>query len=302
MTGRKRSGVGSQFTAAAVDIGGRILAATSPLNALDWLVPREGYEVARGLAFGPESRQALDLYWPAAMSGPFPVVVFFYGGSWRWGSREQYRFVGEAMARRGIMAAIADYRLHPTVQFPAFVEDGAAAVTWVQRHAAAYGGDPKAVFVMGHSAGAHTGALLMLDRHYLADQGSTADSVAGFIGISGPYIVDLTQYDSVRTAFEAWPEPAETIPLSFVRPGAPPMLLFHGLKDTLVYPLNTTRFAAALREAGSPVSVDLVPGLGHYRVMAALATPFRRLAPVADHVAAFVHAGAGVGSIGQDHC
>lgn len=278
----------SGLKAAAVDIGGRVLAATSPLNALDWLVPKQGYEAVHGLAFGPEPRQALDLYRPAAGAGPFPVVVFFYGGSWRWGSRDQYRFVGEAMARRGIMTAVADYRLHPAVGFPAFVEDGAAAVAWVKRHVSAYGGDPGAVFVMGHSAGAHTGALLALDRHYLAVHGMPVEEIAGFIGISGPYIVNFTEYDSVRSVFEGWPEPAETIPLTFVRTGAPPMLLLHGIKDTLVYPVNTTRFAEALREAGSPVTVDLIRGLGHYRVMAAMAKPFEYLAPVADRVASFM--------------
>lgn len=276
-----------------MDIGGRILAATSPLNALDWLVPKGGYEVAHGLTFGPEPRQALDLYWPTGTSGPFPVIVFFYGGSWRWGSRDQYRFVGEAMARRGIMTAVADYRLHPVVRFPAFVEDGAAAVGWVKRNAAAYGGDPGALFVMGHSAGAHTGALLMLDDHYLNVQGIQPGNVSGFIGVSGPYIVNLTEYDSVRTVFEAWPQPSQTIPLTFVGPGAPPMLLLHGLKDTLVYPLNTTRFAEALREAGSPVTVDLVREVGHYRIMAAIAKPFEHLAPVADRIATFVSNAAG---------
>jgi len=278
----------SEFKAAAVDVCGRALAASAPLKALDWLVPKDGYEVVRGLPFGPEPRQALDLYWPANASGPFPVIVFFYGGSWRWGSRAEYRFVGEAMARRGIMTAVADYRLHPAVRFPAFVEDGAAAVAGVKRHAVSYGGDAGTVFVMGHSAGAHTGALLTLDPHYLADRDIRTSGVSGFIGISGPYIVNLTEYDSVRTVFEAWPEPSQTIPLSFVRQGAPPMLLLHGSKDTLVRPVNTTRFAEALREAGATVTVDLVRGVGHYRIMAAIAKPFERLAPVADRIAGFV--------------
>lgn len=193
------------------------------------------------------------------------------------------------MARRGILAAVADYRLHPAVRFPAFVEDGAAAVAWVKRHVGDFGGDAAAIFVMGHSAGAHTGALLMLDRHYLAAHGLDSDELRGFIGISGPYVVNLGEYDSVRSVFEQWPNPEETIPLSFVRGGVPPMLLLHGLKDTLVYPLNTTRFAEAMRAAGGRVTVDLQPGVGHYRIMAALAKPFEHLAPVGARIAAFVN-------------
>ncbi len=285
----------SKIKSGSVDIGGRILAATSPLHSLDWLVPRQGYEATLGLAYGSEPRQALDLYRPLADVGPFPVVVFFYGGSWRWGSRSQYRFIGEALARRGIMTAVADYRLHPAVRFPAFVEDGAAAVAWVKQHVGDYGGDSGTVFVMGHSAGAHTGSLLVLDRRYLCAQGVDPDSLAGFIGISGPYVVNLTEYDSVRSVFEHWPKPEETIPLSFVRGGTPPMLLLHGLKDTLVYPLNTTRFAEAMRAAGGRVTVDLQRGVGHYRIMAALAKPFERLAPVGTRIAGFVQRQAGSG-------
>ncbi|MCA8929644.1 MAG: alpha/beta hydrolase, partial [Alphaproteobacteria bacterium] len=215
-------------------------------------------------------------------------VVFFYGGSWRWGSRDQYRFVGEALTRRGFVVAVADYRLHPDVRFPAFVEDGAAAVAWVRRHVADYGGDPAAMFVMGHSAGAHTGALLALDQRYLGAHGLSPMDLSGMIGMSGPYAVNLIEYDSVRSVFARWPEPMDTVPLSFVRGDAPPMLLLHGLKDTLVSPLNTTRFAEALRAEGARVATDLVPGIGHYRIMAAVAKPFERLAPVADRIAGFV--------------
>lgn len=71
----------SKIKSVSVDIGGRMLAATSPLNALDWLVPREGYEATLGHSYGPDPRQALDIYRPLSGTGPFPVVVFFYGGS-----------------------------------------------------------------------------------------------------------------------------------------------------------------------------------------------------------------------------
>jgi len=273
----------------AANVGGRLLAATSPLNALDFLVPKTGYALTRGLTFGPEPRQALDLYRPAEGAGPFPAAVFLYGGSWRWGSRGQYRFVGEAMARRGIVTAVADYRLHPEVRFPAFVEDGAAAVAWVKRHVAEHGGDPEAVFVLGHSAGAHTGALLALDPRYLGMLGFDLSDLAGFIGIAGPYAVNLAEYDSVRTVFEDWPDAADTIPLAFARGDGPPMLLMHGLKDTLVDPLNSIRLAEALRAKGASVAVELVPGVGHYRIVAAVAKPFERLAPVADRIARFIH-------------
>lgn len=275
----------------AADFAGRILAATSPLKALDWLVPKDGYELTPGLAYGSEPRQKLDLCRPSHGQAPYPVIVFLYGGSWYWGSRDQYRFVGEAMARRGIMTAVADYRLHPEVSFPAFVEDGAAAVAWVKRQAADHGGDPASITLLGHSAGAHTGALLALDHRYLAAHGLSHRAIARFVGLSGPYAVRLSDYDSVRAVFEQWPDQDATIPLTFTRPDASPMLLMHGMKDRLVYPLNTLRLAEAISAQGGQVAVDLMRGLGHHRIMAAVAKPFERLGPVADRIANFARDG-----------
>ena len=87
-------------------------------------------------------------------------MVFFYGGSWTTGRRGLYRFVGAALAERGIVTVLPDYRLYPQVKFPLFVDDGALAVAWVQKHAHEFGGDPHRIVLMGHSAGGHEAAFL----------------------------------------------------------------------------------------------------------------------------------------------
>ena len=89
---------------------------------------------------------------------PAPVVVFLYGGSWRNGAREDYRFVGRRLAQQGMLVLVADYRTYPETIFPGFVEDGASAVAWARAHAAGWGGDPRCLFVAGHSAGAQIAA------------------------------------------------------------------------------------------------------------------------------------------------
>lgn len=72
----------------------------------------------------------LDVYLPdTAARRPLPVVVFFYGGAWEGGSRDDYRFVGASLAARGVMTVIADYRVYPEVVFPTFIEDAALALT-----------------------------------------------------------------------------------------------------------------------------------------------------------------------------
>ncbi|MDE2608299.1 MAG: alpha/beta hydrolase, partial [Burkholderiales bacterium] len=118
------------------------LAACSPLRTIDRLTPDNTYHLSAGIAYGPLARQKLDIYAPLGATRPTPVVVFFYGGNWDSGARGEYRFVGEALAARGITAVIADYRLYPQVVYPAFVEDSARAVAWTLAHIGSYGGDP----------------------------------------------------------------------------------------------------------------------------------------------------------------
>ena len=112
-----------------------LLAACSPAALFDLTVPRAGYHVERNLAYGPDARQKLDLYVPDRLAAPAPVLLFFYGGSWKSGSKSLYRAFGQAFASQGMIVAIADYRLYPLVRYPAFLEDGALAFAWLHRHA-----------------------------------------------------------------------------------------------------------------------------------------------------------------------
>ena len=73
------------------------------------------------------------------------MVVFFYGGSWNHGERHDYRFVGEALAARGIVTVIPDYRLYPQVRYPDFLKDNAAAVAWALRQATIWARTPTRV-------------------------------------------------------------------------------------------------------------------------------------------------------------
>ncbi|MET0319549.1 MAG: alpha/beta hydrolase, partial [Duganella sp.] len=133
------------------------VAACSPLGVLNTLTPGGASERTADLPYGALPRHLVDVYrpLPAQAHGPAPVVVFFYGGNWVSGERGDYAFVGRALAARGIVAMVADYRLYPAVAYPDFLTDAAQAVAWARRNAARFGGDPQRLFVMGHSAGAY---------------------------------------------------------------------------------------------------------------------------------------------------
>jgi acetyl esterase/lipase len=265
-----------------------LLAACSPAALLDLAVPRAGYHVERDLAYGDDPRQKLDLYVPDKLAAPAPVLLFFYGGSWKGGSKSLYRAFGQAFASRGMIVAVADYRLYPQVRYPAFVQDGAQAFAWLQAHAAVHGGDPNRLFLTGHSAGAYIAVMLAADPRYLKAAGAELTQVRGVIGIAGPYdFLPLTDEDLITIFGGA--NRRQTQPIDYIDGPRPPMLLATGTADSTVSPENTSRLAAKLRTFGSRVEEKHYPGAGHIGVLLSLAPGFRRRTSLCQDMLSFVH-------------
>ena len=110
---------------------------------------------ALNLSYGEHKRQVLGVV-SSEVCRSAPVILFFHGGSWRWGQKDYHREIGKQFARKGIVFVTANYRLYPEVRFPAFPEDVALASAWVRKNVRAHGGDGNNLFLMGHSAGAHS--------------------------------------------------------------------------------------------------------------------------------------------------
>jgi len=228
---------------------------------------------AASVVYDRERNLSLDLYRPAASaSGPAPVVVFLYGGSWRNGERGQYRFVGQRLAQSGVLAIVADYRTFPRAVFPGFVEDAAAAVAWARTHAAEHGGDPQRLYVAGHSAGAQIAALIGVDARYLAPHGMKPSDLAGVIGLSGPYDFEIAGYEDVFGPEAQWPQ---TQPIRFVDGDEPPFLLVHGTGDQVVEAKDSQELADKLRNAGVRAELLWLPDAGHLAPLVALYRPGR---------------------------
>jgi acetyl esterase/lipase len=265
-------------------------AGCSPLGAFNAVAGRDpgGERIAEGVAYGGHPRQRLDVYAPAARNGKLPIVLFIYGGSWNSGDRRDYAFVGHALASRGFLVVIPDYRLVPEVVFPGFVEDAARAARWIVDNAAGLGADPARVALMGHSAGAYTAAMLALDTRWLAAAEVQRRRIRAFVGLAGPY--DFLPYDvnATRAAFGAWPRPRETQPVAFARADAPASLLLSGDADRTVRPRNSVALADVLRGAGASAAVKLYPAVDHAGVLLALSVRLRDHAPVLEDVTAFL--------------
>jgi acetyl esterase/lipase len=256
----------------------------SPARLAQALTPTDGYRVRRDIAYGPLPRHSLDLYEPEDMRADAPLLVFLHGGGWRSGSKDLYAFLGEAFASRGIATAVPNYRLYPEVRFPAFVEDGARAMAWLD-DARGLPGGPRVL--AGHSAGAHIALLLALDGRWLSQAGAQAPDLV--VGIAGPYdFLPLRRGGFLADVFGGT-DLVETQPIAFAERPGPPVLLLHGLADRTVLPEQSERLAARRRAAGHEVRLVTYGDVGHIDIIGALLRPLRGVAPpVLGDIAAFV--------------
>lgn len=276
---------------ALVLVIGSMLAFTSPPRLLSLYDRARGgtagaQQVAEGVAFGSHG-QMLDIWAPETAGGAArPVVIFWYGGGWAKGDRTSYAFAGRALARAGFLVVIPDYRKVPQVHFPAFLDDGAEAVAWVEDNIAQFGGDPRRLAFMGHSAGAYEAIMLALDSKRLVAAGADPANVKAAVGLSGPYDFYPFTSDRAINAMSRWPRPEETQPITFARADAPPLLLVTSDGDETVRPKNANNLGAKLRALGAPVEVKNYGPLDHEEIVMALSVPFRSKGPVlADSVA-----------------
>lgn len=266
-----------------------LTSACSPLTMFATLSPKDpATHVVRGAAYGAGPRQMLDVYAPRGARGQAPVAVFFYGGSWDSGRRQDYNWVGRALASRGFVAVVADYRLYPEVKYPGFLEDGAQAVRWSVENAARYGGDADRIVLIGHSAGAYNAVMLGLDRRYLAAEGVDPTRVKAIAGLSGPYDFLPIRSAITERIFGGASDLPSTQPLAFVGPHSPPAFLATGDADDMVWPKNTIALAKKLRDAGVPVEERHYAGVDHIRMVLALSRPLRGRAPVLEEMTDFL--------------
>ena len=210
-------------------------------------------------------KHRLDVYAPKG-SGPHPVLVFVHGGGWRLGDRQQlggnYRLLGRRLANQGVLTMIISYRLAPKSKHPAQVRDVSRALGWALQHASDYGGDPTAVFAMGHSAGAHLVALAACDPQWLREVGASPTQLAGVVSVSAPYDVEhlgrslfFGGLPMVLPAFgtdrAVWRDAA---PARHLREGSPPPFLVAWADgDPEILRHDGERFVEQLKAAKVPV-------------------------------------------------
>ena len=248
-----------------------LLSSCSPLYLVNTLSTESDSVTVVNQRYGKEQRQQLDIFMPDRIVAGSPVVVFFYGGSWKRGEKGKYGFVGHSLGSKGYITVIPDYRLYPEVTFPAFVEDGAEVLAWVGENVdQARNG----VVVMGHSAGAHTAALLALDQRYLEEAGQPSSIIRGMIGLAGPYGFNPMKYRSTRPIFADVELIEKAMPVTFACSAKIPLLLFHGAEDSIVIPENSRELNRRVYACAGNVKYVELDDIGHFSIVLGLSDSF----------------------------
>jgi acetyl esterase/lipase len=251
-----------------------LLALAVPARAAD---PRTAVESHLNLTYysgdgADKYRHRLDLYVPKGKKD-VPVMVFVHGGGFTVGIKDQYGFVGEVLASRGIATAVISYRLSPKASYPGHVQDVARAFAWVRAHAAEYGGKADKIFVSGHSAGATLVAMLGADPAYLKEVGESLDHVAGVIPISGSF-TQSSRSGMFQGAVPVDPEVLRNASaINHVAGPHPPFLILYGDQDAPRTGQDAAQMAKALVGAGNEADVHEIADHAHMDMITGIMSP-----------------------------
>ena len=263
------------------------IAGCAPLTILNATVGASDYHLVADQAYGKEIRQKLDIYIPEKSVNNADVVIFFYGGRWQTGEKIDYRFVAEGLAANGFISVVPDYRLSPHVDWRDIINDGALAYQWVETHIKFYHGNPRRIFLMGHSSGAHIAAMVALDQEVRIKAGSHI-APCGMVGLAGPYDFYPFIDADVRQLFSTAARPMDTQPISYADGSNPSLLLLTGDADATVNPLNSYHLAKAIQAHGGKAKVISYSEVGHSGILISLARSLPFLAPTLKDTSDFI--------------
>ena len=242
--------------------------------------PYKMSRVERDITYGTAGDVVLkmDIYYPLALDGPLPAVVYVHGGSWYSG--DKVTGVGQfdipQLVARGYLVAAVNYRLAPRHKFPAQIEDVKCAIRFLRANAATYGLDPAHIGAWGDSAGGHLVALLGL-----ADASAGFDSSGGYANQSSQIqaVVDMFGPADLTVTFEKDKSPLlehvfgttdhksqivrQASPVTYVSSDDPPFLIFHGEKDNQVLLDQSQALYERLVSADVPATMVIVKNCGH---------------------------------------
>ena len=200
----------------------------------------------------------LNLFVPRDKTTAMPVLIFVHGGNWDSGNKDQYGFFGRNFAKKDIITIIPDYTLSPDASYDTTTAQIASVIKWAKKHVADYGGDPNQIFITGHSAGGHLGALAVMNPKY----GINPKDISGII-LNDAAGLDMKHYleenppeGNYKTTWTTNPVKwRDASPIYFIDQNTPPTLVYVGAKTYPSIKIANERFLAALKPVQPNVKV-----------------------------------------------
>ena len=236
--------------------------------------------VLRDLEYGRDQRQKLDLYLLPFRTAAKGTVLYIHGGYWDTGDKRDYPFMADALLDMGFNVAVMNYRLAPAQIFPDFVTDAALAVKWLHEYRSKLGLEGR-LYVVGHSAGAHIAALLCCTPVHMERVGASRELIAGAVCMAGPHdFLDWLPGD-LRMQAALGPPTGwnDTQPVLVADGLNPPLLILHGLRDTVCTPLHAPALHGAVTKRGGQAAYIWYEKLDHYTIVGAFSRLLRWLEP-----------------------
>jgi arylformamidase len=224
--------------------------------------------------YGDDLYQRIALFVPPRPNGT--VLMYMHGGGWTSGFKEMLAFMAPRFVEAGVIFASAGYRLAPAHVFPAAFDDAVRAFAWLYGNVEDHGGDPRRVFVGGHSAGGHYAALLGVRRNWQGPHGIADDAVRGCLSVSGVYDLTSSGGLSQRPRFLGPAEAGcerDASPIFNIQGTPPPFLIAHGSEDFPHLVRQASQMEVALRSAGGSVERLVLEGRTHFTASLATADP-----------------------------
>ncbi|KAH6791289.1 prenylcysteine methylesterase [Perilla frutescens var. frutescens] len=266
--------------------------------------------VLRSIVYGDQPRNRLDLYLPRNSDGLKPVVIFVTGGAWIIGYKAWGALLGLQLAERDIIVACLDYRNFPQGTISDMVTDVCQGIAFICNNIAEVGGDPKKIYLMGQSAGAHISACALLQQAVKESKGESiywsASQINAYFGLSGGYnllkLVDhfhgrglyrsifLSIMEGEKALEQFSPELIIRNPSSSgAVPLLPHIVLFHGTSDNSIPSDESKMFVDALQIVGAQADLILYEGKTHTDLF--LQDPLRGgKDELFDYLVGFIHA------------
>ena len=238
--------------------------------SINYLTPKDTFEKEEHLAYGLKARNRLDLYRTKNPKKQKPLIVFVHGGSWQHGNKRDYLFIGETFAREGFDVAVINYQLAPENIFPAFVDDLAQAIHYLNQNEVKLNISTDNMILMGHSAGAFNVMSVVYSAQ--SQNFKYKDQIKAIVGLAGPYHFDYVGDPLSEHAFDHKISYQQVMPYYFIEPNQIKHYLLVAEQDQVVERKNTLDLDIALRQKGNHSHIAVIPKTGHITILATLAS------------------------------